>query len=71
MSFWDRVLRRHRLRRLQHWGLRYLEAHGRVIDIEMGNLGVTWKMAMADRTEAENNHAYYKAKLSQSDIKGE
>jgi len=68
-GFWDRVLVRFRRRRLHHWEARYVEAHGRVLDIELGQKGVTWKMAMLDRTEAENNAAYYRAKLAS--IKGE
>jgi hypothetical protein len=58
------LLRRFRLRRMRYWETRYIEAHGRVIDIELGNKGVLWSRAMFDRTIAEKNYEYYQGKLN-------
>ena len=63
MSFWDRVLKRFRERRLRYWEMKYVESTGRMLDIELGNKGVTWRGAVWEREWAEQHLTYYKRKL--------
>lgn len=50
--------------RARVWEFRWLECHGRMLDIEKGVGGITWKMAVWDRERAERNCAYHRARIN-------
>lgn len=62
-SFWDRVILGTRKRHLDYWTKRYIEARGKMVDIELGKEGAGWKTAKVEADRSKEHVDYYQEKI--------